>query len=285
MRETFLSNNTMDGSYPGCSLAQFQRPLLLQCPYNISSVTFTGRVNSTPKPYRSTAELDGGLDGYNWKICLEKGGPTLVLKLFWDPQAPEPPHYFAAQRECQNVALFQMLEAAVSEDKAGLGPILVNPAPADGKEAEANLLAFSNEGRAQSATLPSTEGFVRITSVPRMRQCLGWMRFTGEELLARLPTRLHPPPIKVGRVERSISKHATYFAVVYEYVEEGLNDPDVVQEVLDFLWCVGFGHVPVTKVENWESGVLLDHSDIVHCNGAGWDARFFGYRTASQILH
>lgn len=81
MRETFLDNNLMDGTYPGCSLGHFQRPHLRQCPHDLNSVIFTGRVNSNPRPFLSTAELDGGLDGYNWKICFEKGGPTFVLKL------------------------------------------------------------------------------------------------------------------------------------------------------------------------------------------------------------
>lgn len=81
MRETFLDNNPMGGASPGCSLLQFQRPHLRRCPYDLSSVTFVGRVNSTHKHFRSTAELDGGLDGYNWKIRFEKGGPAFVLKL------------------------------------------------------------------------------------------------------------------------------------------------------------------------------------------------------------
>ncbi|KAL6410178.1 protein kinase domain-containing protein [Ilyonectria robusta] len=103
--------------------------------------------------------------------------------------------------------------------------------------------------------------------------------------LPNLPiTSLLPPPIEVARVKRFIDKHATYTAVVYEFVQTGPNDPDAAQAVLDFLWRVGFAHVPATKADNWEGGVLLDHSDIVHCNGHGWDTRLFGYRRVDQIL-
>lgn len=284
MRETFLDNNPMGGASPGCSLLQFQRPHLRRCPYDLSSVTFVGRVNSTHKHFRSTAELDGGLDGYNWKIRFEKGGPAFVLKLFWDTQAPKPPHYFAAQRECQNAALFQMMQAALSEDNAELGPVLVDPSPETQEVAKANLFAFSDERRARNATLEGAENLVAVTRIPRTRECFGWMRFTGEELLRRVPSKLLPPPIEVARVKRFIDKDATYTAVVYEFVETAANDPDVAQAVLDFLWRVGFAHVPVTKADNWEGGVLLDHSDIVHCNGHGWDTRLFGYRRVDQIL-
>lgn len=180
--------------------------------------------------------------------------------------------------------LFEMMQAALSEANAGLGPIMVDPHPETKEMAEANLFAFSDEARARNATLESTESLVEITQIPRIRQCFGWMRFTGEELLERVPRKLLPPPIEVARVKRFIDKHATYTALVYEFVNTGPNDPDSTQTVLDFLWCVGFAHVPVTKVDNWQSGVLLDHSDIVHCTGQGWDAKFFGYRRVDQIL-
>lgn len=177
-----------------------------------------------------------------------------------------------------------MMQAAVSVDIAELGPILVDPTPETREVAEINLFSFSDEMRAQNAALDSTGDLVGVTQIPRMRQCFGWMRFTGEELLRRVPTKLLPPPIKIDWVTRSIDKHALYTAIVYEFVEKGVNEPAVAQQVLDFLWCVGFSYVPTTKADNWESGVLLDHSDIVHCNGHGWEMRLFGPRTVNQVL-
>ena len=86
-----------------------------------------------------------------------------------------------------------------------------------------------------------------------MRRSFGWMRSTGEELLRRVPPDLLPPPIEVDGVNRYIDKHMTYTALVYyEFVEADLNAPNVVQQVLGFLWYAGFGYVPVTKAANWE---------------------------------
>lgn len=90
------------------------------------------------------------------------------------------------------------------------------------------------------------------------------MRFTGKELLRRVGRqKLLPNIIEVDQIQWVIVKDATYT------VETGPNEPDVAQAVLHFLWRVGFSHVAVTKARNWESGVLLDHSDIVHCKGYG----------------
>jgi hypothetical protein len=199
----------------------------------------------------------------------------------WDDKAPEPPHYFAAQRECQNAALFQMMEAAVSDPSKG--PILVDPNPATQEAATANLFAFSDEARQQAAMFDNPD-LVPITEVPRMRQSYGWMQFTGRELLSRVPSRLLPPYIEVNRVRRSIQRDANYTAIVYEFVEEGENDPDVVQPMLDFFWRAGFSHIMTPKASNWKSGVLVDFSDVVQPNGYGWSTRFFGYRTVRQIL-
>lgn len=52
-----------------------------------------------------------------------------MLFQFRDKEGPEPPHYFAAQQECQNAALFQLMRAALSPDYADLGPVLVDPCP------------------------------------------------------------------------------------------------------------------------------------------------------------
>ncbi len=77
------------------------------------------------------------------------------LLQFWDAQAPEPPHYFATQWESRNAVLFNMMQAALSKDKAKFGPILVDPSPKTWEVAEANLLAFSNEGLVDNASMAS----------------------------------------------------------------------------------------------------------------------------------
>jgi hypothetical protein len=176
-----------------------------------------------------------------------------------------------------------MMQAALKAS-----PVLVDVHPQTPEAARANLLAFADESRTlQNATRAGTDGLVLFTEteMPRMRQCYGWMRFTGQELLDRLPSQLCPPSrFKVGKVERSIDENASYTAIIYEFVESSENDPVVVQKVLDFLWCVGFSHVPVTKAENWTSGILLDYSDITHHDGYGWEKGRFGYIAAERIL-
>ncbi|KAK3901738.1 hypothetical protein C8A05DRAFT_34570 [Staphylotrichum tortipilum] len=276
----------MDDNHPGCSFSDFSWPRLQQCPHDVKSIIFAGRINSAAKDSRSIADLDGGLDGYNWKIRFEDGGPLYVLKMLWDTEPPTPSHYFAVQREFHNAALLQMMQAALSEDKAWLGPVLVDPSPASAAAATINMFAFCDETRGRNAAEPpANDKLVEVTTMPRMRRCFGWMRFRGIELLRRMPADLHPPmSLMVGKVERCIDADLTYMALVYEFVEEGENDPAAMQEVLDFLWRAGFAYAPVTKAENWTSSVLLDHSEIVGCGEHGWDERLFGHRTAKEVL-
>lgn len=129
-----------------------------------------------------------------------------------------------------------MMEAAISKD--GLGPVLVNSCPETQKDAEANLFAFSDEIR-QLNEAAGRSDLLQVTEVPRMRRCHGWMQFTGEELYRRMPRKVRPPSMEVGKVKRSIREDVHYTAIVYEFLEEGENSPDVVQPVLDFFWRVG----------------------------------------------
>ncbi|KAI9163408.1 hypothetical protein HJFPF1_05019 [Paramyrothecium foliicola] len=184
----------------------------------------------------------------------------------WDTEAPEPPHYFAAQRECQNAALFQMMQAAVSKQEADLGPILVDPSPETRDAAVANLLSFSDENVPPVVSLRTTNAKSKL------------------QLNRSMPPWMLPPVIKIDKVPRFIDELCTYTALVYEFVEPGQNNLDTVQDVLDFLWCVGFARVPVIKADSWESGVLLDFSDIVHYNRHGWDLDYFGHRIAVEVL-
>ena len=92
MKTPFLDDSPMDSTPLACSRERFRRPLLRRCPFDLSSVIFAGCVNSKPKDLQAPALLDGGLDGFNWKIRLKHGGPFFVLKvvstfltLFLDP--------------------------------------------------------------------------------------------------------------------------------------------------------------------------------------------------------
>ncbi|OAA37387.1 hypothetical protein NOR_07086 [Metarhizium rileyi] len=278
MRWPFLNEESIDSPL-ACSKREFKQPRLRKCSFELDSIHFVERVG-------------GGLDGYNWKIQVPKGGPTYVLKLFWDTE-PWYPHYFSAQRECQNAALFQHIEAAVL-DAAGpgnkKGPILLNPEPESKQDALANLLAFSNEARQhnmgkQSHNLLSID---EIGKIPRVRQCHGWLKVTGKELRdhwVRSSCReFEPPPILVDKVVRSIDNAEVYTAVVYEFIEETHNDHDVVHSVLDFFWRAGFSHAQSPKEENWKAGVLVDWSDIASPVSYGWKLTRYGKRDAKFVL-
>lgn len=69
------------------------------------------------------------------------------LRQFWGHEPPEFAHYFAPQRECQNAALIQMMEAAVNQAAAAECPISVIANPATWDDALANQLAFSDDTR------------------------------------------------------------------------------------------------------------------------------------------
>ncbi|RYP63239.1 hypothetical protein DL771_009364 [Monosporascus sp. 5C6A] len=90
-------------------------PRLRRCPFNLDSMVWEARV-------------DGGVDGYVWKVRFGAQGP-FVLKVFWDAEAVDIPTYYAPQRECQNAALLQMMQTAVEQAAAASRPILVNRDP------------------------------------------------------------------------------------------------------------------------------------------------------------
>lgn len=78
MSQPFLDDRLMNDSSPGCSLRDFQQPCLRRCPVDISTLCFTGRINPNPDPRAGTAGLDGGLDGYNWKVGFGETGPLVL---------------------------------------------------------------------------------------------------------------------------------------------------------------------------------------------------------------
>ena len=149
----------------------------------------------------------------------------------------------------------------------------------------ASLLAFSDEVRQQNATLEAS-GWLQITTLPRLRQCYGWMRFTDEELYSRLRKKLSMPQhMEVERVKRFIELDASYTAVIYEFIEGDENDPDVLESTLDFLSHAGFSYGSTPKANNWKRRVLIDAADIVQPNGYGLrPPSRYGRVTAKQIL-
>ncbi len=87
LADPFRSDTLMDDSLPSCTLRDFKRPLLRKCCFDMGSISFVRRINPNPD-YATGNGLDGGLDGYNWVVCFEKGGPEFVLKLVSRWQSP-----------------------------------------------------------------------------------------------------------------------------------------------------------------------------------------------------
>ncbi|KAI8715365.1 hypothetical protein NCS52_01043900 [Fusarium sp. LHS14.1] len=238
MQVPFLDDKPMNGP-PSCTEQNFKLPRLRQCTFNFDTIVWEHK-------------LGGGLDGYVWKVWFGEIGP-FALKVFWDTKPPEFHHYYAAQRECQNSAVLQMIEASIAKAATESRPIRVLASPKTKQEARYNLFWFSDEARL--ASFPDDLEAAEITSMPRFRKCYGWVKFGGE-----------------------------YTAIVYEYIEEGENDGVVVEEVDRFCWRTGFSHNMSPATRNWKSGVLVDLAGIIYARGYGWHEATYKPWTADMIL-
>lgn len=212
MAQVFLDDELMDyNNPPDCSRAAFKLPRLRRCAFDIGSMAITGQINLDPEMDES--RYDGGFDGYNWKIKFGSSGP-FVLKVVraQSPDlnriplitnvsissgiqtAPKAPYHFALQRECQNAAVLQLMRAAIAKDDATSGPILVNSGlPWTRDEALRNLFAFSDEKRLKNKLREDTSGKTRVTSMPRTRQCYGWVKIRGQDLWDQVPYKWWHP--------------------------------------------------------------------------------------------
>lgn len=152
--------------------------------------------------------------------------------------------------------------------------------PKTKEDAIDNLFAFSDEGRREP--VPEGSEILPVPRIPRMRECYGWLKISGQVLLNL--DSMRPPVLTISKERREILPGKEYIAVVYEYVDEGTNDPGVVQEVLDFLWLAGFCYGLSPAERNWKRGMLVDLADIVHPGGFGWGKEIYRRRTAAWAL-
>ncbi|KAK5661241.1 hypothetical protein OQA88_11134 [Cercophora sp. LCS_1] len=250
---------------PRTTAADFKMPRLRRCLFDLDGMVWEAR-------------MDGGMDGYVWKVRFGAQGPY-VLKVFWDAKPVDFPTYYAPQRECQNAALLQMMQTAVEQAAAASRPIFVNAKPTTWDDAIANLAVFSDEARLEqpSAADRGSEpppGLRKISTMPRMKSCYGWLTIPGK-VFQELRLSLRPPPVQVDRIKRYLAPDQEYIAIVYEYVEEGENHPDTMQKAMDFFWLAGFSRTFSPLSGNWKSGVLVDLSDIVPPYGYGWEAKLY----------
>ncbi|KAI1780364.1 hypothetical protein F4818DRAFT_395467 [Hypoxylon cercidicola] len=172
------------------------------------------------------------------------------------------------------------MEAAIK--KVNDPTILINPEPKTRRDALENTLNFSQERRQNGSSKTGLEP-MPISSIPRLRQCYGWVKINGQ-IFDTWPRHALPRNRNIEKLTRTVSRDKEYIAIIYEYIDEAENDPVVVEEVSDFLWRAGFGYTSSSLARNWKSGVLIDLSDIVHASGYGWNCKLYGPRKADDIL-
>ncbi|EGY23784.1 uncharacterized protein VDAG_05222 [Verticillium dahliae VdLs.17] len=237
-QQTFLDPRPLAG-HPDRAWASFCQPLLRSYP-RLPNILWRD-------------QLGHGVDGIAWNVTICGDIP------------PPGRRYWAFQRECQNVALLQMVQSAI---ESSTEPIYLHPQPNTRMDAVRNLHAFSHEGFREQRfkNLPNA---IPHTSVPRLRKCLGWMKVPGAELCA-LQHRLRPRRVRLDRTMREILPTEDYYALVYEFIPKNpIVDINAMQSQADFLWRLGFCFTPI-RLDNWEDGLLLDMADIVCPWAVGW---------------
>ncbi|KAB5536038.1 hypothetical protein GE09DRAFT_971703 [Coniochaeta sp. 2T2.1] len=270
----FLDETLMDGP-AGCKLSDFARPRLRKCPFDIRSIA-----------WKDAKVLGSGLDGWVWRVNFGDQGP-FALKLFWIAEQPlKDPDNFAVQRECQLVAHLQMIQAAMEEanKEGGSRPVLVFPDPKTREDARDNLAGFAQENRLNPPSPELQEQMVPLTSIPPIRKCYGWLKFDTDKILPMIPLRLRPQPTGVDKVVRRIEKGKEYIAIVYEYIEDGPNDPAKVEAFLKFMHLAGFCSASSPHGRNWQNSMLLDFSDMIGTASWGWHESRYRFFSASFFL-
>ncbi len=134
--------------------------------------------------------------------------------------------------------------------------------------------AFSEESRGRNGGLHArSSGFEAVRWFPCMAECYDWLIF-NTSVLFNLPVmrrrRVLADTIEVNKIRREFATDSNHIGIVYEYIEDGENGHDVVQNVVFFLHLEGF-YYDGTRLNkrNWRGGVLVDHSDIAHPGGSG----------------
>ncbi|PNP48727.1 hypothetical protein TGAMA5MH_00181 [Trichoderma gamsii] len=269
MSTIFLNEQPMKGP-PRFREADLKDPRLRHCAFDPETIVFESRIG-------------GGKDGYVWRVNFGGEGP-FVLKVFWDQVPPiKAGDYYSMQRECQNAAVLQMMEAAVATK-----PVLVNARPETKQAAMENYLSFTEENCSPRHARDVTETDARrrtrlISSLPRMTKCYGWLKLPNEVWID-LPPHLQAENDDPRKIRTLFENHMGCVAVIYELVEEGENEMETVEDVDTFLWHAGFAYAVDPHPKNWKSGVLVDHSEIVHIRGYNWNMGHYVGRTAEQIL-
>ncbi|EJT79557.1 hypothetical protein GGTG_04642 [Gaeumannomyces tritici R3-111a-1] len=258
--KSFYTDTPMTGP-PSYSWKDLRHPMLRKATLDLKDI-------------RWLEHLGGGQDGYCWKVAFGDQGP-FVLKMFWDDERPDVATYWAPERECQNVAVLQMMEASLRDH----GPVRLYDYTDTRANAIENLYAFSEEGRKKPRIPDDMDLTVEQLWMHRTRQCFGWLKLTMDSF----GHRKNRPPVLVwlGLRRPPPQPGREYFAMVYEYIEEDeLDDEGDLGErkeanrrrisvSMGFLSLIGFEFPYSWFLGNWKNGILLDLSEIVFPFGYG----------------
>ncbi|KAI1172974.1 hypothetical protein F4777DRAFT_590198 [Nemania sp. FL0916] len=150
---------------------------------------------------------------------------TLSLDTFWDLKPPDISGCFAPQREAQNAAILQMVEAALDE-----GPVhLPFASPSTRQEAMDNMLAFSMP-RVNSKPHPAIGTSRTLIDYPPLTKCYGWLAFDGSFFRCML-SPIRPRARKDDKPPHSMPYGNIYHAMVYDYIPKGNNSPESIEVV------------------------------------------------------
>lgn len=187
------------------------------------------------------------------------------------------------QRECQNAAVFQMMEASLDVD-----PVLVYDQPMGRKDAIENYFSFCEENccpnllpnNAKPVTLP---GVKYISTMPRLTKCHGWLKLR-KDLWSGLPDDMQASHEDPSKVKRLMASHLDCIGIVYELIEDGESDAAAIEELDRFLWQAGFAFTIAPNLKDWKSGIMIDHAGIVHVRGYGWNEDDYMKRSVEEML-
>lgn len=268
MSKPFLNDEFMEGP-PRYRGSDYRQPRLRRSTFDPKTLVFESR-------------LGGGDDGFVWKVRFGGEGP-FAMKVFWDQVPPqEAGSFYPMQRECQNAAVLQMMEAAVANE-----PVLVYTHPYGQVDANENYFSFCEEnalsklGVKVDSTVPS--GTKLISELPPMVQCYGWVKFPSDTLEG-LPINLQATHDEPHKVRKLVGSHMDCIAIVYEFVEDVKNKIGLVGKVDSFLWFAGFAYANEPEEKSWRNSMLVDYSEIVHMRGYGWSEEDYMDRSAEQII-
>ncbi|RYP53368.1 hypothetical protein DL768_001613 [Monosporascus sp. mg162] len=271
----FLSEEPLEGD-PPCLWADFLAPKLRRYPH------LPKRINWGPDFWHGVegcvagVRFDDDHELFAIKVVRELSPslsfiaalphvPDTIGWQFFKSKPAKLDKFWPFEREARTVAVLEKVRAGLRQSSPL--PIYVPSNMTTRCDALGALFACSTDGlqRRVFDGLPPRQRVAISASSTRIRNCFGWIRLRGSDLLGL--------NCKIKRNERDASKGFLaasyfepgnhYFAIVYEFVPREKTETDAVQAQLEFFHRTGFSRCQPLKPDNWQGpGILLDFGDI-----------------------